>query len=89
MNLPLGSPRTNTFSSLSRGFEPGSSVFKSPALTTEKKGQAEENMITCGHQDLRVTIYPHGRFDMESECVLEGCEKPCSVGLQIVDRQCK
>ena len=31
------SPRTNPFSSPSRGFEPGSSVFKSPALTTEPR----------------------------------------------------
>ena len=37
VNLPLVSPRTNPFSSPSRGFEPGSSVFKSPALTTEPR----------------------------------------------------
>ena len=35
VNLPLVSLRTNPFSSQSRGFEPGSSVFKFPALTTE------------------------------------------------------
>ena len=29
VNLPLGSLRTNSFGSLSRGFEPGSSTFKS------------------------------------------------------------
>ena len=37
VNLPLISPRTNPFSSPSRRFEPGSSVFKSPALTTEPR----------------------------------------------------
>ena len=37
VNLSLVSPRTNPFSSSSRGFEPGASVFKSPALTTEPR----------------------------------------------------
>ena len=37
VNLPLGSPRTNSFSSPSRGFVPGSSAFKSPTLTTEPR----------------------------------------------------
>ena len=32
-----GSPSTNSFSSPSRGFEPGSSAFKSPTLTTEPR----------------------------------------------------
>ena len=37
VNLSLGSPRANSFSSPSRGFEPGSPAFKSPTLTTEPR----------------------------------------------------
>ena len=36
LELPLESPRTNSFSCPSRGFEPGSSAFKSPTLQTTK-----------------------------------------------------
>ena len=35
VNLPLGSPKTNSFSSPSQGLEPRSSAFKFPTLTTE------------------------------------------------------
>ena len=37
VNLPLVSPITNPFSSPSRGYQPGSSIFKSPTLTTEPR----------------------------------------------------
>ena len=46
MKLLLGSPRTNPFTSPSRGFEPGSSAFKSPTLTTEPRCLNSESATT-------------------------------------------
>ena len=51
VNLPLGSPRTNPFSSPSRGFEPGSSVFKSLALIPEPRCSDINNDCHCSNRN--------------------------------------
>ena len=69
VNLPLGSPRTNSFSSPSWGFEPGSSAFKAPTLATEPRCLPQRASVSrCLPKRAPFTTFSENQFRFYKDC---------------------